>query len=245
MTDAPAQHGLYGALASWWPLLSPPETYEAEGAVYAALLSQAAVGPVRTVLELGSGGGNLAANLPDAWDVTLLDASEAMLDVSRRLNPDRAHVVGDLRTARLGRTFDAVVLHDAVMYLLSPADLDAAVATIAAHLRPGGACLVVPDVTEDTFFETTMEDGADDEDRAARLIEWRWDPDPSDGVFLTELVLLLREHGRVRVVHETHPMGLFSREQVADALAAHDLGLVPPDLPPGIELGEVFLARRG
>ncbi len=35
-------------------------------------------------------------------------------DTSRELNPDCEHVLGDMRTLRLGRTFDAVFVHDAV-----------------------------------------------------------------------------------------------------------------------------------
>ena len=40
-----------------------------------------------------------------------------MLELSRTLNPDCEHLEGDMRTLRLGRTFDAVLIHDAVMYM--------------------------------------------------------------------------------------------------------------------------------
>ena len=40
--------------------------------------------------------------------MTLVDLSDGMLAVSRQLNPECEHHLGDMRTVRLGRTFDAV-----------------------------------------------------------------------------------------------------------------------------------------
>ncbi|MFW6034550.1 MAG: hypothetical protein ACOC9R_05375, partial [bacterium] len=50
---------LYGDLARWWPLISPPEEYEDEAGFAATLLSSGSRA-VRDVLELGSGGGHNA-----------------------------------------------------------------------------------------------------------------------------------------------------------------------------------------
>ena len=51
---------MYDELASWWPLLSPPADYEEEATFYARELAHACERPLRTVLELGSGGGSNA-----------------------------------------------------------------------------------------------------------------------------------------------------------------------------------------
>jgi hypothetical protein len=40
-----------------------------------------------------------------------------MLALSMTVNPECEHIEGDMRTLRLGHTFDAVFLHDAVMSL--------------------------------------------------------------------------------------------------------------------------------
>ena len=74
-----------------------------------------------------------------------------MLELSRGLNPGCEHLLGDMRTLRLGRTFDAVLIHDAVMYMTSEADLRAALETAFVHLRPGGAAVVAPDCVRETF----------------------------------------------------------------------------------------------
>ena len=60
-----------------------------------------------------------------------------------------------MRTVRLGRAFDAVFIYDAVMYMSSERELRAALATVAAHLEPGGVALVAADATAETFRETT------------------------------------------------------------------------------------------
>jgi SAM-dependent methyltransferase len=77
----------YGQLAALWPLISPVEDYAAEAAEILGVLRQRAP-HARTLLELGSGGGNVAYHLKQAFDCHLTDISEAMLEVSRRLNPN-------------------------------------------------------------------------------------------------------------------------------------------------------------
>jgi trans-aconitate methyltransferase len=144
--------------------------------------------------------------------MTLVDLSEDMLQVSRRLNPECDHHQGDMRAVRLGRTFDAVFVHDAVDYMTSEADLRQAIETAFAHCRPGGIAVFVPDSTAETFEATSDHGGTDDANgRGVRYLEWAWDPDPADTWTLTEYAFLFREaDGSVHVVHETHRLGLFS-----------------------------------
>jgi ubiquinone/menaquinone biosynthesis C-methylase UbiE len=133
------QHRFYGDLAPWWPLISAPEEYAEEAAFAATLLR-----PARTVLELGSGGGNNAFHLKAEFDLTLVDLSADMLAVSQTLNPECEHVQGDMRSIRLGRTFDAVFVHDAIEYMTTEEDLRQAVQTVYAHCRPGGVARTLP-----------------------------------------------------------------------------------------------------
>jgi len=213
MTDAPPRHRFYGDLAVWWPLISPPQDYEEEAASAATVLRSASI-PVRDVLELGSGGGHNAFHLKAHFAMTLVDLSEEMLDVSRRLNPECDHRQGDMRTVRLGRDFDAVFVHDAVDYMTSEADLRRAVDTAYAHCRPGGVAVFIPDAIAETFEADSDHGGVDGADRrGVRYLEWTWDPDPADTWVLTEYAFLLRDpDGAVRVVHETHRTGVFGRD---------------------------------
>jgi len=204
---------LYSELASWWPLLSPVEDYEEEAEIYTRALRAAADGDVGAVLELGSGGGNNASFMSAEFEMTLVDVAPDMLAVSRDLNPDCEHIEDDMRSLRLGRTFDAVFIHDAIVYMTTEEDLRAVLATAAAHCRDGGALLVMPDHTAETFTSTTGHGGVDVEDgRGARYLQWSYDPDPGDTTYLTLFDIMLRHaDGRVETHSERHSCGLFSR----------------------------------
>jgi hypothetical protein len=204
---------LYGELAEWWPIVSTPADYAGEAALYRGIL-QAAVPSARQLLELGSGGGNNASHLKRWYEMTLVDVSPDMLRVSGALNPECAHHEGDMRTVRLGRTFDAVFVHDAIGYMLDERDLAAAIATVAAHTRPGGACLLVPDHTGESFKPDTGHGGHDDarSGRGVRYLDWSLAPASGETTHVTHYVFVLRERdGRMRVVHDEHRGGLFPR----------------------------------
>jgi hypothetical protein len=149
-----------------------------------------------------------------------------MLDLSRTLNPGCEHLVGDMRSLRLGRVFDAVLVHDAVVYMTSQEDLRAAMATAFAHLRPGGAALFAPDCVRETFREKTEHGGHDGAGRALRYLEWTSDPDQADTTYVTDLAQLLREGAAdVPVLCDRHLMGLFPRALWLDLLG--EVGFEP------------------
>jgi len=108
---------LYRDLADWYPLLTPVDDYVEEVAFYRRLFETHCGRPPRTLLDLGSGGGHNAAHLKATLACTLVDLAPAMLKQSRRLNPECEHVQGDMRSIRLGRVFDCVLVHDAVSYM--------------------------------------------------------------------------------------------------------------------------------
>jgi SAM-dependent methyltransferase len=213
MNAMPLQYRLYQDLAAWWPLISPPDVYTAEAAYLNAVLA-AAPGPVRDVLDLGSGGGNVAAHLKAGRALTLVDLSAEMLAVSRELNPDCDHEQGDMRTIRLSRAFDAVLVHDAVDYMTTEADLRQVIETAFAHCRPGGTGLFVPDYTAESFRIASGHGGSSDPSgRQASFREWTWDPDPDDGWIQSEYEFVLRDtDGSVQVVSEAHRLGAFGQE---------------------------------
>lgn len=203
---------MYTALASWFHLLSAPAEYADEAELYLRSLVEAADAPPKTLIELGSGGGNLASHYKRHVAATLVDLAPGMLDLSRSLNPDCEHVQGDMRTVRLGRTFDAVLVHDAVMYMTTEADLRAAIATAFVHCRPGGVAVFAADWVRETFVPVTRHGGHDGDGRALRYLEWCHDPDPADTTYLVEYAYVLREDGRpTRCEHDQHVEGLFGR----------------------------------
>jgi SAM-dependent methyltransferase len=113
---------LYTELADWWPVLSAPGDYAEEAEFYRQAMISAANLNIRTVVEFGSGGGNNASHLKEHFEMILVDRSPGMLSVSKKLNPECDHLEGDMRTARLGRQFDAVFIHDAIVYMTTEGD---------------------------------------------------------------------------------------------------------------------------
>ncbi|HLH22426.1 MAG TPA: class I SAM-dependent methyltransferase [Chloroflexota bacterium] len=202
----------YTDLASWFHLLTAPEEYAEEAEVYSRLLLEATSPPPRTLLELGSGGGNNAWHYKRHFTPTLVDLSLQMLAISQRINPECEHVQGDMRSVRLGRRFDAVFVHDAVMYLTTEEALRQAMATAFVHCRPGGVALFVPDCVRETFVPRTEHGGTDGDGRALRYLAWTTDPDPTDNTYLSDFVYVLHEEGQpARCVHEQHQYAVFAR----------------------------------
>ncbi len=242
-------HRLYTDLAHLWPLLSPPEDHVDNAALAMRLAAQVLGRAPRSLLDLGSGAGGLATHLPADMDVVLNDLSEAMLDVCRTLNPTREHVLGDMRSLDLDRTFDLVLLGDGGMYLTSPDDVRATLDVASRHLEPGGALLIRPDAVVETFTEGSLVGGfEDDSGRAVQLLEWHHSPEAHR--YRVDFAVLLREpasdggSGAVECLHEQHWMGLFDRSTWWRLVQEAGFEPVAADLPWEMDCGEVFLARR-
>jgi SAM-dependent methyltransferase len=224
------QPKLYTSMAGWFHLLTRPEEYAEEAEFYRRAIVSAATGTPHTLLELGCGGGNNASHMKAHFQITLTDISPDMLSLCRSINPECEHLLGDMRTLRLGRVFDAVFIHDAVGYLTTRTELSQAMETAWIHCRPGGVAVFAPDYVRETFKPNTSHGGHDGATRGMRYLEWIWDPDPSDDNYLADYAYLLRdEAGELRVETDRHRLGLFRRSEWLDAL--RETGFEPSAIP--------------
>jgi hypothetical protein len=235
---------LYDELTPWYRQLDPLEDHADECETFANAFLGAASQPPRTLLELGAGAGNNAFHLKTRFRCTLVDLSPAMLALSEEINPDCEHVLGDMRTLDLGRTFDAVLVHDAVMYLRT-LELRAMARVAFRHTAPGGAAVVAPDVFRETFAESVELHAGDSGNRSLRCLEWAWEPEPGGETMAVDFAFLLRDAGEVRSVHDSHLEGLFPRARWVEVLSG--AGYVVETLRRPIDVDrwdEVFLCRR-
>ncbi len=252
MADAIPLPRLYDDLARLWPYLSPPEHYAPEAGVIDALLAEHLGAPPADrrwrILELGAGGGHTLYHLTERYDCTAVDLSDPMLANCRTLNPTVRCVQGDMRTARLGEVFDAVLIHDAIDYMLDEADVLATLRTAAEHLRPGGVALVAPTYIRETFVDGDVADdgttipgigdprneggGSADGQDELTYFTFVHDADPDDSVFEMILLYLVRDGRtrRVEVIEDRHTCGLFAAEHWLAMLA--DAGLTPQPIEP-------------
>jgi trans-aconitate methyltransferase len=235
---------IYSELVSWYRLLDPYEDHVDEATAYEAGFLRVAP-RAATLLELGSGAGHNAAYLKRRFQCTLTDLSEDMLALSRELNPECEHVQGDMRSLRLGRTFDVVLVHDAVMYMTSEEDLVAAARTAFAHTNPGGAAIFAPDCMRETFRDESEVFEGQDGARQLRCLAWTWDPDPADTTYVVDYAFLLRDASTMTPAHDRHVEGLFPRAAWEHVLRSvgYDLGVLHRPIGNG-DVDEVFLCRR-
>jgi SAM-dependent methyltransferase len=131
--------------SAFYDLLYADKDYAAEADYVARVL-----GPARSVLELGSGTGRHGRLLAErGFEVLGVERSAEMAAEAQRRSCDArrsagsfACEVGDLRSFRAGRRFDAVIsLFHVISYQTENEDLEAGFATAAAHLAPGGVFL--------------------------------------------------------------------------------------------------------
>lgn len=204
-------HRLYSDLTSWYRLVDPVADHADEAASYQQGFERVLGDRPATLLELGAGAGHNAYFLKRRFACTLTDVSPAMQALSLELNPECEHLTGDMRSLRLNRTFDAVFVHDAVMYLTTEEDLAAAVRTAAIHTAPGGAAIFAPDFVREALREMTEVIEGAEGNRAMRCLAWTWDPDPSDTTYVVDYAYLFREGASVAAVHDRHIEGVFPR----------------------------------
>jgi len=106
-----------------------------------------------------------------------------MIDQAKTLNPDCEFIKGDMRSFAIGRTFDAVLIDDAISFMASRDDFSAAFRTAFNHLSPGGVLIATPDVTTESFRQnqttvTPAEERSKPDNIDAVFIENSYDPDP-------------------------------------------------------------------
>lgn len=220
---------LYTTHTAWYPLLDARADHADECAEYIRYLDAVLGEGPATLLELGAGAGNNATFLKRRFTVTATDLSPGMLALSRAANPDVLHIEGDMRDLRLGRTFDAVLIHDAICHMTTRGDLRAALRTAFVHTRPGGVALVVPDCVQESFQACGDDDTAEAGDLGLQYVVRIWDPDPTDEQTSTDYACLLRGPGGVQALHMHHTEGLFAIATWRALL--EEVGFVVEDLP--------------
>ncbi len=198
--------------------------YEAAGKDYAAEsaaihdLVQARTPGATCLLDVACGTGGHLVHLRRWYEVVGVDLDSAMLIEGRRRLPDVELVEGDMRRFRLDRTFDAVTcLFSSIGYMPSAADLDGAVATMAAHLRPGGVLVMDGWIEPEAWNDDQgvhMLTASNEVLSVARIGRSRRD---GDKTFL-DMHHLIGSRAGIEHVVDVHEMTLFDAAQYESAL---------------------------
>ena len=138
----------FGKYSAYYDLLYREKDYAAEAAYVARKIRETRPA-ARSILELGSGTGRHGRLLAQmGFDVHGIERSAEMVAVAQAGDEARDAAgaftceVGDICTADLGRTFDAVIsLFHVISYQTAEPALQAAFRVAADHLAPGGVFL--------------------------------------------------------------------------------------------------------
>ena len=162
------------------------------------------------MLHLGSGAGGLDRVFKRHFTVTGVDLSAGMLARARAVHPDIEYIEGDMRSLRLGRTFDIVAIPDSMDYMVSLDDLGRAVRTAAQHVKPGGVVWAVGKTAE-TFQDNNFAYTGEKDGIHITLFEnntiTAWRPNAYEAI----LVYLIRKDGELTIHTDRHVLGLFPR----------------------------------
>lgn len=219
----------YNELAWTEILLADPAECEAEAEGCVDLIRRHSTRPPGTLLHLGCGAGGYDSTFKQHFGVTGVDISPGMLDIARTRHPEIEYIEGDMRTLRLDRAFDAVVIPDSIDYMASEADLRMAIERAAMHLRPGGVLLVVGK-TRETFRDNNFAYTGERGDLHVTLFENNYINPYRPGTYEAAVVYLIRRGGELTIRTECHVLGLFPRETWEQIFADAGLSLRKTDL---------------
>lgn len=165
---------------------------------------------MREVLHLGCGAGHVDSRLKRFVRITGIDLSTAMLRLARHLNPEVTYRRGDMRSIRLGRSFDGALISDAVAYMRTPGDLSRAFASAYRHLRPGGVFVTYAEHCKERFEQNYTRAIHGRKGRIAVVfVENLYDPDPRDTTIEATFLYIIRRGARLSVETDRHVLGLF------------------------------------
>ena len=202
---------LYKDLAWLWPLWEDLDIYKKESNRVVKLIRKHSNIKVRTLLDIGCGGGKNASQFKKYLDVTGIDLSRQMLKNARKLNPECKFIIADMRNFDLKKKFDSVFINDAHNYMTTQKDLLKTFKMAYKHLQPGGVMLVHPDHTRSTFKQNSTHIWRSKRGNMdITFIENNYDPNPNDNTFESTFVFLIRKKGKLTIEHDYHTGGLFT-----------------------------------
>jgi len=213
------QQRLYNDLSWTWHIISKPEDYKEEGEFFTSIIREYERHKTKTLLDIGCGGGNMDWVLKNEFDITSFDISENMINNARKLNPEIKYHVGDMRTMRLNRKFDAVMIHDAINYMTTPADLKAAFETAHEHLEDNGLLIVYAEQWPENFKQNHIRSQTEKKDNIEiTFIEHYYDPDLDDTTYEGTFIYLIRRGGELETHFDRHLLGIFPLELWRDTI---------------------------
>ncbi len=174
-----------------------------------------------SVLDVACGTGQQLAALT-MYDRVGTDLSPEILAVAAKRVPEIPLLAQDMVELDVGRTFDAIIcLSSSISYVRTLPRLDRAVASMAAHLEPGGTLFIEPWFTPEQFWDghLSVRHAADENVN----LTWMYRQERHDRLSVLPIHYLVGDAAGVEHWVETHEMGLFTDVEYTSALRAAGL----------------------
>ncbi|MFQ5883968.1 MAG: class I SAM-dependent DNA methyltransferase, partial [Thermoplasmata archaeon] len=193
--------------------------YVEETELFSKIIKEHSRIEVRTLLHIGCGAGHNDQVFKRHFEVTGVDISEEMLKLARKLNPEVTYHVGDMRTIRLDKSYDAVAILDSIDYMSTVEDLRSAFVTTYDHLKPGGIFLTYVEECKERFKQNKTDCSTHSKgDVRVVLIENGFDPAPEDTSFVARFVYIILRRGELDIQTDRHICGVFELRTWHDLL---------------------------
>lgn len=223
---------LYDAVYSW-------KDYPREARVLREVIAREGISEGASFLDIACGTGAHIPHLRFAYEIEGLDLDPGMLGVAREKNPGIAFHQGDMTNFDLGRKFDIVAcLFSSVAYTRTPDRLAAAVARMAAHLKPSGVLFIEPFIAPDKW--KGYEPNGQYVDHRIKICRMVHSERTGNEVALSFHYLVSRPEG-IEYLTERHDIGLFANSDYQAAFAA--AGLIATHDDEGLMRRGAYIAR--
>lgn len=251
---------VFGAYSRYYNLFYKDKDYAGEAAYVHGLTQRHRPG-AQSLLDLGCGTGRHDLLLAEhGYQVTGVDRSAEMLAVAESKAKGRppeqvrpSFHLGDIRTIRLDRTFDAVVsLFHVISYQTTNQDLREAFSTARGHLAPGGIfifdCWYGPAVLTDRPV-VRIKRLEDEEIAVTRIVEPAMQPNDNLVDLHYEVLVRDKTSGAMETFQEIHRMRYLFRPEIELLLGGAGLQVIEAAewmtrRPPGFDTwGVCFVAK--
>jgi SAM-dependent methyltransferase len=189
------------------------------------------VSGARTLLDVACGTGEHGKFLKQYYAVDGIDLNNSYLEAARTKNPSGKYRSADMTDFDLGLRYDVVTcLFSAIGYVKTAESVERAIASMARHVRPGGALLVEPWFPPDRWKPGTISinTGETQDGLVCRLALSR----RQDKLSIISLHYLHGTRHGVRYYTEHLELGLFSKEEMAHSF--HRAGMHVSYEPEGL-----------